>query len=126
MTWLLSADLRLLLHGLQMLHVHVLLAAPLGSGYMTKPCADQHQGRVSVRKCSDHPCPAPNLTVHPLDYIVGSDAQKSSDMFAKCQYLDEITGGKGVTFATGTPVSNSILIDGIVNFGIFIISISLS
>ncbi len=36
-----------------------------------------------------------------------SEAQKSSDMFAKCQYLDEITGGKGVTFATGTPISNS-------------------
>ena len=36
-----------------------------------------------------------------------SDAQKSSDMFAKCQYLDEITGSRGVTFATGTPVSNS-------------------
>ena len=36
-----------------------------------------------------------------------TDAQKSSDMFAKCRYLDEITGGKGVVFATGTPVSNS-------------------
>ena len=36
-----------------------------------------------------------------------SDAQKSSDMFAKCQYLDEITGGRGVVFATGTPISNS-------------------
>jgi len=41
--------------------------------------------------------------------IAQSDAQKSSDMFAKCQYLDEITGGKGVTFATGTPVSNSMV-----------------
>ena len=36
-----------------------------------------------------------------------SDAQKSSDMFGKCRYLDEITGGRGVVFATGTPVSNS-------------------
>ena len=36
-----------------------------------------------------------------------SDAQKSSDMLLKCRYLDEITGGKGVVFATGTPVSNS-------------------
>ena len=35
------------------------------------------------------------------------EAQKSSDMFAKCQYLDELTGCKGVTFATGTPISNS-------------------
>lgn len=36
-----------------------------------------------------------------------SDAQKSSDMLLKCRYLDEITGGKGIVFATGTPVSNS-------------------
>ena len=36
-----------------------------------------------------------------------SDAQKSSDMFAKCRYMDEITGNRGVIFATGTPVSNS-------------------
>ena len=36
-----------------------------------------------------------------------SDAQKSSDMFAKCRYMDEITGSRGVIFATGTPVSNS-------------------
>lgn len=39
--------------------------------------------------------------------IAQTEAQKSSDMFAKCQYLDELTGGKGVTFATGTPISNS-------------------
>ena len=39
--------------------------------------------------------------------IAQTEAQKSSDMFAKCQYLDEITGGRGVTFATGTPISNS-------------------
>ena len=36
-----------------------------------------------------------------------SEAQKSSDMFGKCRYLDEITGGRGVIFATGTPLSNS-------------------
>lgn len=36
-----------------------------------------------------------------------TDAQKSSDMFAKCQYIDEITGGRGIVFATGTPISNS-------------------
>ena len=36
-----------------------------------------------------------------------SEAQKSSDMFGKCRYMDEITGGRGVIFATGTPVSNS-------------------
>ena len=36
-----------------------------------------------------------------------SEAQKSSDMFMKCQYMDELTGGRGIIFATGTPVSNS-------------------
>jgi len=36
-----------------------------------------------------------------------TDAQKSSDMYLKCRYLDEVTGGKGIIFATGTPVSNS-------------------
>ena len=39
--------------------------------------------------------------------IAQTEAQKSSDMFAKCQYMDELTGGKGIIFATGTPISNS-------------------
>ena len=39
--------------------------------------------------------------------IAQTEAQKSSDMFVKCQYMDELTGGKGITFATGTPISNS-------------------
>lgn len=42
--------------------------------------------------------------------IAQTEAQKSSDLFAKCRYLDEITGGRGVTFATGTPVSNSMVV----------------
>ncbi len=41
--------------------------------------------------------------------IAQTEAQKSSDLFAKCRYLNEITGGRGVTFATGTPVSNSMV-----------------
>ncbi len=41
--------------------------------------------------------------------IAQTEAQKSSDMYMKCRYLDEITGGKGVIFATGTPVSNSMV-----------------
>ena len=40
--------------------------------------------------------------------VSNGDAQKSSDMFMKCQYMDEITDGKGIIFATGTPISNSI------------------
>ena len=39
--------------------------------------------------------------------IAQTEAQKSSDMFMKCRYMDELTGGRGVIFATGTPVSNS-------------------
>ena len=41
--------------------------------------------------------------------IAQAEAQKSSDLFMKCQYLDEITGGRGVIFATGTPISNSMV-----------------
>ncbi len=39
--------------------------------------------------------------------ISQTEAKKSSDMYAKCKYMDELTGGKGITFATGTPISNS-------------------
>ena len=42
--------------------------------------------------------------------VAQTEAQKSSDMFMKCQYLDEITGGKGTVFATGTPISNSMTV----------------
>ena len=41
--------------------------------------------------------------------VAQTDAQKSSDMYAKCRYMDELTGGRGVVFATGTPVSNSMV-----------------
>ena len=41
--------------------------------------------------------------------IQQTDAQKSSDMFMKCRYMDELTGGKGIVFATGTPISNSMV-----------------
>ena len=41
--------------------------------------------------------------------IAQTEAQKSSDLYMKCRYLDEITGGKGIIFATGTPISNSMV-----------------
>ena len=41
--------------------------------------------------------------------IAQTEAQKSSDLFMKCRYLDEITGNRGVVFATGTPISNSMV-----------------
>ena len=42
--------------------------------------------------------------------IAQTEAQKSSDLFMKCRYLDEITGNRGVIFATGTPISNSMVV----------------
>ena len=63
-------------HGrLQVLHVHVFLAAPLGARHVAQPGADQHQGGVAVRKCPHHPRPTADLTVQPLDHIVGADAR---------------------------------------------------
>lgn len=41
--------------------------------------------------------------------IAQTEAQKSFDLFMKCRYLDELTGGKGIVFATGTPISNSMV-----------------
>ena len=56
-----------------MLHIHVLLVAPLGASYMTQPSADQHQGRIAVRECSHHTGPAADLPVQPLNHIVGAN-----------------------------------------------------
>ena len=59
---------------LQMLHVHVFLAAPLGARHMAQPRANQHQSGISVRECPHHPRPTADLTVQPLDHVVGTDA----------------------------------------------------
>ena len=59
---------------LQVLHVHVFLVAPLGTCHMAQPRADQHQGGVAVRECPHHPRPSADLTVQPLDHVVGTDA----------------------------------------------------
>ena len=58
----------------QMLHVHVFLAAPLGARRVAKSGADQHQGRVAVRERPHH-TDAADLTVQPLDHVVGADAR---------------------------------------------------
>ena len=60
---------------LQVLHVHVLLAAPLGTCHMAKVGTDQHQGGVAVRERPHHAGSAADLTVQPLDHIVGTDAR---------------------------------------------------
>ena len=60
---------------LQMLHVHVFLAAPLSARRVAEPGADQHQGRISVRECPHHPRPSADLTVQPLDHVAGTDAR---------------------------------------------------
>ena len=60
---------------LQMLHVHVFLVAPLGARHMAEPGADQHQGGVAVRECPHHAGAPTDLTVQPLDHVVGADAR---------------------------------------------------
>ena len=58
---------------LQVLHVHVLLVAPLGASHMAQPGTDQHEGRVAVRKAAYHTSAAADLSVQPLNDIVGAD-----------------------------------------------------
>ena len=60
---------------LQVLHVHVFLVAPLGARHMAQPGADQHQGGVAVRECPHHTGAPTDLTVQPLDHVVGADAR---------------------------------------------------
>jgi hypothetical protein len=71
-----SAGNRGIVHDrLQVLHVHVFLAAPLGARYMAEPGADQHQGGVPVRECPHHAGSAADFPVQPLDHVVGADAR---------------------------------------------------
>ena len=58
---------------LQMLHIHVLLVAPLSASHMAQPGADQHEGRVAVREGPHHTGPAAGLPVQPFNHIVGTD-----------------------------------------------------
>ena len=58
-----------------MLHVHVFLVAPLGARHMAQPRADQHQGGVAVRERSHHAGSAADLTVQPLNHVVGADTR---------------------------------------------------
>ena len=56
---------------IQVFHVHVLLVAPLDTGYMTQPSTDQHEGRAAVRENAHHTGAAADLPVQPFDDIVG-------------------------------------------------------
>ena len=58
-----------------MLHVHVFLAAPLGARHMAQPRANQHQSGISVREYPHHAGAAADLTVQPLDHIVGTNVR---------------------------------------------------
>ena len=69
---------------LQMLHIHVLLVAPLGARNVAKSGADQHQGRVAVRERPHHTRPAADLSVQPLDYIVCADARPVLATSSQC------------------------------------------
>ena len=62
-----------------MLHIHVLLAAPLGTSYVAEPGTDQHQSRITVREAAHCPCAAEDLLVEPFNDIVGAD---TSPVFA--------------------------------------------
>lgn len=55
---------------LQMLHIHVLLVAPLGTGHMSQPGADKHEGRIAVRETAHHTSAAADLPVQPFNNIV--------------------------------------------------------
>ena len=60
---------------LQVLHVHVFLVAPLGARHMAEPGADQHQSGVAIGECPHHTGAPTDLTVQPLDHVVGADAR---------------------------------------------------
>ena len=68
-----ASDGGVLKSSLQVLHVHVLLVAPLGAGHMAQPGADQHEGGVAVRETAHYPSTAANLPVQPFNDIVGAD-----------------------------------------------------
>ena len=69
-----SPDQQVLLDDLEVLHIHVFLAAPLRARDMSQPGADQHQGGVPVRERPHHAGAPADLPVQPLDHIVGADA----------------------------------------------------
>ena len=71
-----SAGNRGIVHDrLQVLHVHVFLAAPLGARHVAKSGADQHQGGVAIGERPHHAGSAADLTVQPLDHVVGADTR---------------------------------------------------
>ena len=59
---------------LQVLHIHVLLVAPLGTGHMSQPGADKHEGRIAVRETAHHTSAAADLPVQPFNDVIGTDA----------------------------------------------------
>ena len=59
---------------LQVLHVHVLLVAPLGTGHMAQPGTDQHEGGVAVRETAHHAGMVADFPVEPLNDVIGTDA----------------------------------------------------
>ena len=60
---------------LQVLHVHVLFVAPLGTRHVAKPRANRHQGGVAIGECPHHTGAPADLTVQPFDHVVGADAR---------------------------------------------------
>ena len=70
--------------GLQVIHIHVLLVAPLGTGHMAQPGTDQHESGVSVRKTTHHTSAATDLPVESLNDIVGADTSPCLLYTSRC------------------------------------------
>ena len=79
---------------LQVLHVHVLLVAPLGAGHMAQPGTDQHKGGIAVRETAHHTGTAADLPIKSLDGVVDTD---TGSMFSR-----EVTIGKCLFYAVST------------------------
>ena len=69
-----ASDGGVLKSSLQVLHVHVLLVAPLGAGHMAQPGADKHEGRVTIWETAHHTGTAADLPVESFNDIIGTDA----------------------------------------------------
>ena len=67
-----------------MLHIHILLVAPLATGNVPKPGADQHECRVSVWEAADHSGSSADLAVEPFNHIIGTD---TSPMFVNMSHV---------------------------------------
>ena len=67
--------------------IHVLFVAPLGTGHMVQPCADQHEGRVAIREGPHHTGPAADLPAQPLNFYAPFNLRNLLDLLTKAKKL---------------------------------------